>query len=73
MTTREAVFAWAGRMAADVNIEPHHFIIQSDGNVYAMPENRDSGALGWWPLPYLGPAGESEFAEGLLFEDRSDK
>lgn len=69
MRTREAIFAWAERMAAndpDICV-PHHFIIQSDGFVYAMPEMGD--ALAWWPLPYIGPDGEADFAAGRLLPD----
>ena len=71
MTTKDAVFAWAARMAEAACIEPDHFIIQPDGLVYAMPKNRDDDAIAWWPLPYLGPDGEAEFTAGLLFADDS--
>jgi hypothetical protein len=72
VTTKEAIFTWARRMAADGGLEPHHFIIQSDGFVYAMPEKHGGDALSWWPLPYLGPDGEEELAAGRLCEDTAN-
>lgn len=69
MTTREAVLAWAARMASANQIDPDDvdLVIQSDGFVYALPKgDHDRDALGWWPLPYLGPDGEAAFARGDL-------
>ena len=69
MNIKEAIFAWAARVATEGGIEPHHFVILRDGFVYAMPERPDGDALSWWPLPYLGPEGEDELAAGHLCED----
>lgn len=71
MKTKEAVLAWASRMARseEIDVEAVDLMIQSDGFVYAMPKgDHDKGALGWWPLPYLGPEGEAAIARGDLFE-----
>lgn len=62
MKIKEAVFAWAKRMARleELDIDRLDFVIQSDGHVYALPkDDHDRGAVAWWPLPYLGPEGEA--------------
>jgi hypothetical protein len=66
MTLKESVFAWARRMADAAGVKPHHYIIESDGFVYAMPEEREGDALAFWPLPCLGVDGEAAFASGKL-------
>lgn len=67
MTTKEALIAWARRMAAHEGVENvAEFVIQSDGFVYAMRAKDDDGPLAWWPLPYLGPEGEADLEAGAL-------
>jgi hypothetical protein len=66
MTLKESILTWARRQAEHDNVEYVDLLIQSDGFVYAMPENRDAGAVAWWPLPYLGHEGEAAFAAGEL-------
>lgn len=66
---KEAVLAWAKRMAEYEEVEYDELIIQSDGCVYAMSKNRDAGAVKWWPLPYLGVNGEAAFAAGKLTDE----
>lgn len=69
MSTREAILAWAKRMAEVEEIGPvDRFVIQSDGCVYALDEGNVGDALGWWPIPYLGPEGEAELASGALYD-----
>lgn len=71
MTTKEAVLAWAARMAVSEDLDVDHLdlVIQSDGHVYALPKgDHDQGAVEWWPLPYLGAEGEAALAAGELFE-----
>lgn len=71
MSTKEAVLAWAARMAAaeNLDVERLDLVIQSDGHVYALPKgDHDRGAVKWWPLPYLGPEGEAALAAGKLFD-----
>lgn len=66
MTIKEAVLAWARRMAEHEKVQYADLVIQNDGYVYAMPSNHDDGAVAWWPLPYLGPDGEAALASGDL-------
>jgi hypothetical protein len=71
VTIREAVLAWAARMAAAENLDVDRMdlVIQSDGHVYALPKgDHDKGAVKWWPLPYLGPEGEAAFKAGHLWQ-----
>ena len=67
--TKKALLAWARRMAEHEGVKCARFIVQSDGYVYAMPTGKDKDAVAWWPLPFLGVAGESEFAGGRLSGD----
>lgn len=69
MTIKEAILAWAHRTARHDNIAYDHLVILSDGFIYAMPADQSSGAVAWWPLPYLGPEGEQAFASGELTDD----